>query len=132
MLDVKKLLTKILNLLPRQGRWTAQLYDYNTLKLSLPNQKYYKIGDLYIYFICAEWWRKDYGSITFNTMLQIRGYSGFCVGGNIFIRGSAGDAAKAIQPSDVGVYPRPNWTGTISASSNGIISGFFIGYNYVP
>lgn len=111
------------------GTWTPHIYDLDTKVLTGPTSTFIKIRNLRIYFMNIDWGSGDYSSLTISSMLQIKNFTGFCYGGNISVRGSGGSGGyytNNIQPSSVGVYPRPNITGTFAQSNNGLIAGFFI------
>lgn len=106
------------------GYWYPHIYDYDTKLWEIGPNYYFKIGDLYFVYLNA----RLSASYTFGTMLQIRNLP--CqniMGGNIYCNGvteSFGD--RTIQSSGIGVYVRPNFTGTLP--SNSLMSGLFIGY----
>ena len=107
------------------GTWSPQIYDYETLKLTLTNAgEYIRIGSLAVFSFNV---RID-TAITFNTMLQIRGFP-FSVrifGGNMYCAGTATNfAERTIQYAVNAVYLRPNFTGTMG--SGYWWSGMFIG-----
>lgn len=123
MLSVKKLLTKLLANTIKQGTWNAQIYDYNTLRTTLNNQTYWKIGPLYFCRIYTSACPK----LTFQTMIQIRNLP--CVrgmGGTIYFAGITGNGGTWTfqETGNHTVYLRPNFTGTINA---GVASALIIG-----
>ena len=108
------------------GTWDADIYDYQTKKLTLKNNTYYKIGPLYVMIIYVSW----PSPTTFSQMFQIRNLPcSWCLGGTVYaasVNGQLGD--RTIQSSDVGVYVRPNFTGTISS---GVFSAVLFGVNAI-
>lgn len=111
----------------KKGTWTPHLYDYETFKYSMGTQEYLKIDKLYICF----WYFRMPASTTISTMLQVRNLpfsSGWVWGGQMYMANVAGQFGdKTIQASDVAVYLRPNYTGTINGAGS-IFSGIIIGY----
>lgn len=115
------------------GTWTPQLYDLNTYKRDFAEQKYYKIGKLYVMFLVQS--NVDYSGIT--TMAQIRNLPcQACVGGAFYLQGLTIDAHKAskgdyIQPSGNVAYLRENVVSSdfTNASSSALTSGVLFGYD---
>ena len=107
------------------GTWSPQIYDYETLKLTITNAgTYVRIGSLVLYGFNA----KIDQSITFSSMLQVRGFPfrTFIFGGNMYCAGASNSFGdRTIQYADNAAYLRPNYTGTISSGM--WWSGMFIG-----
>lgn len=120
--SLKELLTQIVNLLPRHGRWTPRVYDFTTAKIYLPEQDYWVIGPIVIATIYC-----TFPAVTFSTMFQIRNLPmAWCFGGSLYMANVANQFSdRTIQATDVGLYIRPNFTGSISAG--GVFSALIIG-----
>ena len=98
--------------------WFPDLYDFTTkiktLTVSDCTTYVKKIGDMtiaYVYF--------GNGSAlgSFNTMMQLRNFPNgcnWCLGGSVF-NSTFESAQRSIQASNVGVYFRPNITGSLSS-----------------
>lgn len=96
-----------LNALIKRRTFTATLYDYNTYKASIPNQDYFKIGDLVIVLIEFQW--DNYSDLTFDTLVELRDLpcntlTGFIQAQNLATNG----ADRVIQGSGQWAYIRPN------------------------
>lgn len=102
------------------GFWTPHIYDYTTYKRALGSQQYWKIGDIYFLWI----YESNVPSTSIATMLQIRNFPcSWILGGVEYPFGPNQGAGETVQSSNVGVYFRPNITGTIS----GIFTALLIG-----
>ena len=123
MLSVKKMLTKLLANTIKQGRWNAQIYDFNTFRTTLNNQIYWKIGPSYFCRIYVS----SFPNTTFSTMIQIRNLP--CVrgmSGTIYFAtvNGYGGTWTFQEAGNHTVYLRPNFTGTING---GVMSALIIG-----
>lgn len=97
------------------GTFTAHLYDYNTKIAELSGCSYTKIGNIYVmWYIGATTEAYNIG-----TMLQIRNLPcGTVLGGNVYAAGVTGNFGdRTIQSSAVGLYLRPNFTGSLPAGT---------------
>ena len=106
------------------GTWYPQIYDFDTLKLTLPASQYIKIGGFYVMLLPQTTLSE---SVSFGTMFQIRGLPCNTVfGGQVYVSTIVGNfGEKTVQASSVGVYIRPNYTGTISSGT--LLTGIFFG-----
>lgn len=105
------------------GTCTVHFYDYNTKKFEAPDQLYWKIGN----FVVLRIYIASFPPTQFDTMLQIRHCPfDICMGGTLYAAGTSSVLAdRTIQDSGVGVYVRPNFTGTIGS---GVFSAVLFGY----
>ncbi len=88
--------------------WTPKIYDYLTYKRDAAEQKYIKIGSLYVMFMEGTF---DFSDIS--TMLIILNLPcTTCVGGTIFMGGLKTSVVNTkgnrVQGDGKGAYPRPN------------------------
>ena len=110
-----------------RGYWTPHIYDGDIKTQEIPQQKYYKIGDIYVMPIYVS----DMNFITpIQSMLQIRNTPCNTIfGGTFFLQGISGQGGgTTIQTTFSGrVYIRPNVT--VTAGSKAVLSMIIFGAN---
>ena len=111
------------------GTWTPEIYDNTTKIGNAATHTYYRFGDV---FICPFFIQTDLHNIS--TMLQIRGKPNglsWWWGGSVYLNQASGvgnGGYITIQPSNVGVYFRPNITSANATSATSCnIMGVLIG-----
>lgn len=107
--------------------FTAKLYDYNTYIRDIPNQWYWKIGELIIVLIETTWNHTD----DIQTMVEIRDLpcnvvSGVCYIANL--SGTAYGADRTIQGSGQWAYIRPNLKSSEMNNTDGVFQLLIFGY----
>ena len=106
------------------GMWIPHIYDNQTKVAELPEQKYWKIGPIYIIYV----YNKLSTDISISSMLQIRNLPcTVVIGGTLYSADDTNNFGdRTIQPTTGAVYIRPNYKGTMT--TNAIFSALIIGF----